>query len=86
MGDLSLINQMANYALLEWPDNIAISDAPPSEYVPKIRPRFSDSDWQMMMDVHALPDGWENMSYADFLAARRPAMAKVIRRGFDTLK
>ena len=34
--DLKQINQMANYALLEWPDNIDISDSPPSEYVPAI--------------------------------------------------
>lgn len=27
--DLKLINQQANFALIEWPDNIDISDAEP---------------------------------------------------------
>jgi hypothetical protein len=34
---------MANDALLEWPDNISISAAPPSEYVPLISERFSST-------------------------------------------
>lgn len=29
--DLKIINQMANYALLEWPENISISDDPPHQ-------------------------------------------------------
>jgi hypothetical protein len=28
--DLKVINQMANYALLEWPENISISDDAPT--------------------------------------------------------
>ena len=86
IGDLKIINQMANYALLEWPENIAISDTPPKEYVPKIRPRFSESEWQTMHDLHALPAGWERMDYATFLAARRALMANIIRRGYATLE
>lgn len=84
-SDLKIINQMANYALLEWPDNIDISDAPPSEYVPKIRTRFSTEEWQRMHELHALPEHWEQMDYADFLVARRKLMAGIVRRGFETL-
>lgn len=85
-SDLKQINQMANYALLEWPENIDISDAPPSEYVPEIRPRFSDADWATMQELHALPDNWQQMEYQEFLQARRVKMADVIRRGFESLK
>lgn len=84
-GDLKMINQMANYALLEWPDNTDISDAPPSDYVPTIKPRFSDEAWQRMHEFHALPDGWEAMPYTEFLVARRKLMAVIVRRGFETL-
>lgn len=83
--DLKVINQMANYAMLEWPDNIDISDDPPAEYVPKIKARFSDSEWQRMQELHALPEDWEHMSYLDFLLARRKLMANIVRRGFETL-
>lgn len=83
--DLKLINQMANYALLEWPDNIDISDTPPSEYVPTIRARCGDNDWERMNELHALPAEWETMEYGDFLKQRRVLMADIIRRGFETL-
>lgn len=85
LTDLKQINQMANFALLEWPENIAISDAPPSHYVPQVRSRFSQEDWQAMHELHGMPQAWETMSYSDFLAARRSLMAAIIRRGFDTL-
>lgn len=84
--DLKQINQQANYALIEWPDNIDISDDPPPEYVPKIRARFSPEDWQRMHDLHALPENWESMDYTDFLTERRKLMAAIIRRGFESLK
>lgn len=83
--DLKVINQIANFALLEWPENIAISDDPPSIYVPLIRERFATDEWQRMHDLHALPAGWESMAYADFLDERRRLMAGVIRRGFESL-
>lgn len=83
--DLKLVNQMANQALLEWPDNLEISDSAPSDYMPKIRKRIKDSDWQSMQDLHALPDDWESMAYEKFLEERRKRMADVIRRGYQTL-
>lgn len=72
--------------MLEWPDNIDISDTPPSDYVPKIRTRFSTEEWQRMQELHALPEDWEQMAYADFLVARRKLMADIVRRGFETLR
>ena len=83
--DLKLINQMANQALIEWPDNIDISKQSPNDYVPEIKERFSTRDWQRMNELHAMPEGWEQMSYEEFLVARRPLMAEIIRRGFETL-
>nr|MBC8552856.1 hypothetical protein [Candidatus Brocadiales bacterium] len=79
------INQIANYALVEWQDNIAISDKAPAEYLPEYLARFSDDEKNEMYYWHALPDSWENMEYLQFLDARRKLMAKVTRDGFNTL-
>ncbi|MBN1586025.1 MAG: DUF262 domain-containing protein [Candidatus Omnitrophica bacterium] len=85
IDDLKVINQMANFALLEWPDNLAISDMPPAEYVPEIQRRFASADWLEMQRFHALPEGWENLDYATFLVERRNLMADIIRQGYETL-
>lgn len=84
-ADLKIINQMANFALLEWPENIAISDDPPSAYVPKLRERHTAAEWRAMHEAHALPDQWESLSYGEFLTLRRRLMAGIIRRGCEGL-
>jgi len=83
--DDTLINQIANLTFLEWPDNIRIKDNPPEYYVPTIKGRFSENDWRNMLDLHALPLGWEQMGYIEFLEQRRILMAGIIRRGLESL-
>lgn len=79
-------NQIANYALVEWPDNAAISDSAPAKYYyPLYAERFSPEEMDLMCYWHALPPGWENMEYHEFLDVRRKLIAKVIRNGFEKL-
>ena len=78
-------NQIANYALVEWNDNIAISDSSPHEYWPKYAERFDAETLTAMMHWHALPANWWALGYDDFLAARRPLIADVIRKGYAKL-
>lgn len=78
-------NQIANYALVEWDDNIAISDVAPRDYWPRYASRFSSAELETMMRWHALPADWWNMDYPEFLRARRPLIAHVIRDGFSLL-
>ena len=84
--DLKKINQLANFALLEWPENLDIRDKPPADYVPKIQTRFPSEEWTRMHEHHAMPESWHLMPYETFLHARRKLMASIIRRGFDALK
>ncbi|WP_374393445.1 DUF262 domain-containing protein [Tabrizicola sp.] len=83
--DLRHINQMANFALLEWPDNIGIGDDAPDVYVPQVLSRLDGDVARKMMQDHALPEGWHKMVYDDFLTARRSLMAAVIKKGFEAL-
>jgi hypothetical protein len=78
-------NQIANYALVEWDDNIAISDIPPKDYWPNYAARFSGEELKEMMHWHALPAGWQEMDYQGFLIARRPMIAQVIKQGYQKL-
>ncbi|MCK4838544.1 MAG: DUF262 domain-containing protein [Desulfobulbaceae bacterium] len=78
-------NQIANFALVEWSDNIHISDSAPSEYYPEYAKEFSAEELERMCYWHALPLNWERMKYKDFIDARRKLIAGVIRDGFDRL-
>lgn len=79
-------NQVANFAFVEWDDNSHIADSPPSDYWPVYAARCDPQVLQQMMLAHALPDGWHEMPYGQFLAERRRLMAGVIRRGFESLR
>jgi len=80
-----ITNQIANYALVEWNDNVAISDTPPSDYFPKYWDRLKPKEQADQAYWHALPEGWEQMEYQDFLDVRRKGIAKVITDGFNRL-
>ncbi|MBJ6119638.1 DUF262 domain-containing protein [Pontibacter sp. BT310] len=79
------VNQIANFALVEWSDNIAISDKHPSEYLPYYLERLDEQERLDMYHWHALPDNWEIMTYADFLVERRKMIAAVIKRAYEKI-
>lgn len=81
------INQVANQAMVEWSDNIDISDQPPSTYWPRqvADKDIKDERLQRQMWWHALPPGWTEMTYEEFLPARRRLIAHVTHEGFRKL-
>lgn len=79
------MNQIANFALLEWHDNVDIKGRDPAAYVPEFSAKFNSDNLRKMYRWHALPDGWEMMPYSTFLIERRELMARVIRDAYATL-
>ena len=80
------INQMANYAYIDWKDNMDILDDAPSSYYPIICEGRSEEEILQMEKDNALPHGWEKMDYEIFLIERRKLMAAIIKQAFETLK
>ena len=80
------INQMANYAFIDWKDNMSILDEAPSKYYPIVCEGKSAEDIARMEEENALPHGWENMPYDDFLAERRKLMAAKIKQAYEVLR
>lgn len=78
-------NQIANYTFLDYQTNIAISDDAPNIYSAKLRAELGDEAYSVTLAQNAIPDGFENMTYADFLDARRMLMAQIIRKAFNFL-
>ena len=77
---------MANYAFIYWNDNIEILDGAPSVYYPIVCQGMTEEQIIAMEEENALPHGWENMQYDDFLIERRKLMAAKIKDAFEVLK
>ena len=80
------INQMANYAYIDWKDNMEILDDAPSSYYKVVCEGRSEEEIRQMEEENALPHGWENMDYELFLVERRKLMAAKIKQAFEVLK
>jgi hypothetical protein len=85
VSDQTQRNQIANYALVEWNDNINISDTEPSKYLPNYLSRLSNEDKAKMYYWHALSENWEQMDYFDFLIDRRKRIAQVVKDAYETI-
>lgn len=79
-------NQIANFALLEWSDNMKVGAQSPASYLGGLvnERQLSDQEIRRQYYWHALPDGWESMEYEEFLEKRRELMAGVIRDAYET--
>lgn len=78
-------NQIANFALVEWSDNISISDTAPADYLPGYLNRLSADEKQKMYYWHALPENWEQMNFEDFLIERRKRIAQVVKDAYGNI-
>lgn len=78
-------NQIANFTYLDYETNITISDRPPYEYVPEFKEKLGNEKFEKACYNNALPEGFENMEYNEFLSLRRSLMAKIIKKAFNIL-
>jgi len=86
IDDLKMINQIANFALIDWDKNSNISDSSPREYAGIIKSQFDNDLWEKMCAAHALPQKWDQMAYDEFLTKRRLLMAQIIKKGFEAIR
>jgi len=78
-------NAIANMAFLDWSENAKISGSAPSVYWPIMAAKLDPVRLKQQTHLHALPVGWEQLDFADFLQRRRSLIAEVVREGFATL-
>ena len=76
------VNQIANFALLEWPDNLKVGATAPQDYAPALDAVLSTDD----RFHHALPPEWWTLPYHAFLDQRRTRMADVVRAAWVRLR
>ena len=85
IDDFKQINQIANFAAVEWPANIKIGKKPPADYVPPLDHAMSADERDRLYGWHALPPLWWELPYHEFLVQRRVRMADVIRQAWELL-
>ena len=81
----SQVNAIANMAFLDWADNVSIRAKSPLEYWPLMSAKMDPERLERQRLWHALPVGWEQLEYQDFLERRRILIADVIMEGFKCL-
>lgn len=79
------VNAIANMAFVDWSDNAEIAARPPAEYWPVMRTRVGSERLKRQVYWHALPIGWEQLAYDEFLEKRRKLIAQIVRDAFERL-
>lgn len=78
-------NQIANFTYLDYNTNIDIGDKEPAEYVGEYRQKLGEAGYALTCKQNALPLGFEEMEYQDFLRQRRLLMAETVRAAYRKL-
>ena len=81
----SRVNAIANMAFVDWSENVEIGAKCPIEYWPAMTKGMAKDVADRQRRWHALPVGWEQLDYGDFLVSRRALIAQVIRDAFERL-
>lgn len=78
-------NQLANFTYLDYNTNIDISDDAPALYVERFKTKLGMYSYTKHLENNAIPLGFENMTYFEFLEKRRKLMAGIIRKAYNKL-
>ena len=85
IASTSRVNAIANMAFVDWSENAEIGAKSPVEYWPSMTREMPPDVIDQQRTWHALPVGWEQLDYDDFLNRRRTLIAQVIKDAFDRL-
>lgn len=78
-------NQTANFTYLDYQTNIDIGDDAPNEYVNRYKDKLGVEAYNLTLSQNAIPIGFENMSYDEFLEKRRRLMSNTVRAAFKKI-
>ena len=71
-----------NFTLVDYANNIYISDDAPEIYVRRFRQELGEEVYKQNCIEHALPCDFEKMDYELFLEERRKLMAQLVKTAF----
>lgn len=84
-GYLSQRSNRGNFTLVDYQNNIYISDDAPNEYVRRYRDALGEDEYRRNCEEHALPVGFEDLDYEEFISKRRQLMGELVKRAYERL-
>lgn len=78
----NLRDRRANFVCVDYQKNIYIKDEDPRVYVARFRRELGDDSYRASCRENALPIGFEDMDFPDFLSERRVLMSEMIREAY----
>lgn len=78
-------DRRANFVCLDYQKNIEISDNEPSVYVAKFKEALGEDCYLASCKENALPIGFEDMDFSDFLNKRQILMSNMIKEAYSKL-
>lgn len=84
-GYLSQRSNRGNFTLVDYQNNIYISDDAPNEYVRRYRAALGEDEYRRNCEEHALPVGFEDLDYEEFLGKRRQLMGELVKGAYKRL-
>lgn len=78
-------NSRANFVLVDYQQNISISDEDPRIYVTNFRQKLGEEEYRKTCSDNALPEGFETLEYPEFLRQRRLLMSTMVKDAFEKL-
>ena len=79
----TIVNQIANRAFLTATSNVALSNAPPEEYMPEVEQRYPGALAKQFIPMDA--SLWKVERYPDFLEARRELISMKLNEYMNAL-
>jgi hypothetical protein len=76
----------ANLAPINSTENREILDKSPQIYAEKIKLQYTDNEWNEMCSAYALPPGWWELEFDDFIKQRAMLLPKVITKSLSDLR
>jgi hypothetical protein len=79
-------NKRANFVVLDYETNIAISDKEPATYLNEYKTKLGDLEFFNALKNNAIPENVIDMEYSDFLERRKQLISELIKQAWKKIK
>jgi hypothetical protein len=79
-------NKRANFVVLDYETNIAISDREPNVYLNEFKTKIGETEFAESLKNNAIPENVIDLGYAEFIEQRKPLMSDLIKQAWNKIK